>query len=88
VARHAAGATAVKVVVSVEAGVLELRVEDNGRGLPPGVTPATVERPGHMGITGMRERIGTLGGSVSLESAPDGGVRLRVRVPLAGPPSP
>jgi signal transduction histidine kinase len=87
VARHAE-ATAVKVVVSVEDGALELRVEDNGRGLPPGVTPDTVERPGHMGITGMRERIGTLGGTVALESAPGEGVRLRVRVPLAGLPSP
>jgi signal transduction histidine kinase len=84
VARHAE-ATAVEVVVTVGNGELELRVEDNGRGLSPGVTPETVERPGHMGIAGMRERIGSLGGTVSLERRPGGGVRLRVRVPLARP---
>jgi signal transduction histidine kinase len=57
-------------------------VQDDGRGLPDGVTPATIERPGHMGITGMRERIGALGGSVTVEAPAGIGVRVGVRLPL------
>ena len=37
-----------------------------------------------MGITGMRERIGALGGTVMVEAPAGDGVRIRVTVPLAG----
>ena len=81
VARHAE-ARAVRVRIEDTSGALELTVHDDGRGLPSGVTPATIERPGHMGIAGMRERIGALGGTVAVEAPPGAGVRLRVLVPL------
>lgn len=81
VARHAEAKT-VRVSLRGERGALLLAVEDDGRGLPGGITPETIERPGHMGITGMRERIGALGGTVTVEEIPDAGLRVRVQVPL------
>jgi signal transduction histidine kinase len=35
-----------------------------------------------MGLAGMRERIGSLGGTVVVGRAAEGGVRLTIRVPL------
>ena len=61
---------------------LALTVQDDGRGLPAGITTDTIERPGHMGITGMRERIGALGGTVTVEAPAGAGVRLAVTLPL------
>jgi signal transduction histidine kinase len=83
VARHAE-ASAVRIRMQEARGALELTVQDDGRGLPSGITPATIERPGHMGIAGMRERIGALGGTVTVEARPAAGVLLRVRLPLDG----
>jgi signal transduction histidine kinase len=83
VARHAE-ANAVRIRMQEASGALELTVQDDGRGLPNGITPATIERPGHMGIAGMRERIGALGGTVMVEARPAAGVLLRVRLPLDG----
>lgn len=85
VARHAE-AERVRVSLHGERAALLLTVEDDGRGLPEGITPETIERPGHMGITGMRERIGALGGTVTVEPMRDAGLRVQVRVPLAAEP--
>jgi signal transduction histidine kinase len=59
-----------------------LDLSDDGRGLPAGAGPAGFGRNGHMGLAGMRERIGALGGTVLVERADGGGVRLAVRLPL------
>ena len=83
VARHAAART-VGVQLMVESAAVILQVRDDGRGLPGGVDH-DFERNGHMGLAGMRERIGALGGSIQLAGNPEGGVRLVVRVPLPGP---
>ena len=80
VARHAR-ATTVTVRLAVEPAGLRLTVTDDGGGLPHGADPARWEREGHMGLVGMRERIGALGGSVSLENV-DGGAALRIWVPV------
>lgn len=71
VQRHA-DATQVDVDLRTAADALELTVRDNGRG--------GVSTPGN-GLTGMRERLAKLGGSLHLESAPGGGTQLRMRVP-------
>jgi signal transduction histidine kinase len=86
VARHA-GAGTVTVRLRQDGPRLELTVQDDGRGLPEGVTPATIERPGHMGIVGMRERIGALGGTVMVEAPPGAGFRVRVQLPVESPAS-
>ena len=79
VAQHAA-ASQVRVELQVRGGAVELEVEDDGRGMAIEDLPR-LEREGHMGIAGMRERIHAVGGSVELRNASRGTV-LRVTVPL------
>jgi signal transduction histidine kinase len=81
VAQHA-DAESVAVTLAEDGRLLTLSVQDDGRGLPDGITPAAIERPGHMGITGMRERIGALGGTVMVDAPAGSGVRLTVTVPV------
>jgi signal transduction histidine kinase len=76
--QHAPGA-AVTVSVDHDAGAVLLRVA-NGPGRPVG--PAADEhRPGH-GLTGMRERVALLGGTLSAGPAPDGGFVVAAVLPL------
>jgi signal transduction histidine kinase len=82
VARHAE-ATAVEIGLSASGGRVLLRVRDDGRGFPPGPVEA-YERRGHMGLAGMRERIGALGGSVQAQGATGGGAELEISVPVDG----
>jgi signal transduction histidine kinase len=80
VARHA-GAGQVEVLLEVGDGAVTLQVSDDGGGLPAGAGIREFERAGHLGLAGMRERIQGVGGSVRVSEAPQGGVRLKVRVP-------
>jgi len=72
--QHAPGA-AVTVSVDHDAGAVLLRVA-NGPGGPGG----NEHEPGH-GLTGMRERVALLGGSLSAGPAPDGGFVVSVVLP-------
>jgi signal transduction histidine kinase len=75
VSRHAAART-VDVHVSVGPQTLEVRVEDDGRGFDPGGDFRS------RGLVGMRERAELIGGTLAVDSAPGGGVRLRATLPL------
>jgi signal transduction histidine kinase len=77
IARHA-DAEMATVDLLVDGGHLLLEICDDGPG--PGDTPAPMEE--HMGLTGMRERVAGLGGSVTVERRPRQGVELRIRLPL------
>jgi signal transduction histidine kinase len=79
--RHAAGAP-VAVSVGCDAGTVILQVT-NGPGIPAGQL-ADGRRPGH-GLTGMRERVWLLGGSLSAGPAPGGGFVVSAVLPLGGP---
>jgi signal transduction histidine kinase len=79
--RHAEGAP-VAVSVHCNAGTVTLRVT-NGPGAPA-VQWAGGHRPGH-GLTGMRERVELLGGSLSAGPAPGGGFVVSAVLPLGGP---
>ncbi|HEU4699981.1 MAG TPA: histidine kinase [Gemmatimonadales bacterium] len=92
VARHAAAAR-VEVRVAAAADEVRLDVVDDGRGFPcadGGDTQALLaqlERAGHMGLAGMRERLAALGGTLRCEDARPGeearrGVHLGIRVPV------
>jgi signal transduction histidine kinase len=81
VRRHAA-ASRVEVEITGTPGTVRLRVADNGRG-PPSAGWDQLEREGHMGLAGMRERISALGGSVRLGGSRDHGAALEISVPVA-----
>ena len=79
VSRHA-NAHQVDLYLRRGAGVVVLRVRDDGIGFDPqSVQPA----PGHgLGLVGMRERVATVGGTLTVESQPGKGTRLEARIPL------
>ncbi len=80
VARHA-GARTCAVSLAVEgAGVLVLEVRDDGRGIPDARTHPGPH--GGVGLTSMRERATELGGSLLVQPLPEGGTRVRARLPL------
>jgi signal transduction histidine kinase len=58
---------------------LRLTVRDDGKGFP--VDPEFRGYGGHWGLLGMRERAAELQGSLRVESAPDCGTAVALRVP-------
>jgi signal transduction histidine kinase len=70
--KHAA-ATRLTVTLAVDGGELRLVVADDGVGFDPAVS-----RPGHLGLTTMRERAVAAGGQLSIDSAPGRGTRVEV----------
>jgi signal transduction histidine kinase len=78
VARHAGPARAT-VQVAYGEHDLTLQVDDDGRG------PAAHGAAGSgKGILGMRERVAALGGELEAGPRPEGGFRVRARLPLDG----
>ena len=77
VARHS-GASQAAVRLWSEDGQLCLEIQDDGRGFALDAVPI-----GHFGLLGLRERIRTVGGHLSVESSPGNGTRLLAAVPLA-----
>jgi signal transduction histidine kinase len=79
--QHAPGA-AVTVSVDRDSGAVLLRVANGPGG---SANPSGNENgPGH-GLTGMRERVALLGGSLSAGPAPDGGFVVSAVLPLGDP---
>jgi len=81
VVRHA-NAKTVSVQIALRGRTLMLVVADDGSG-PHTTDTALLEREGHMGLTGMRERISALGGSVRFDGRPGAGARVEVQVPIS-----
>jgi signal transduction histidine kinase len=79
VSRHAQ-AKSVDVVLLASEREVELRVVDDGCGFSP---EARTKR-GSFGLFGLGERAAQLGGSITVESAPQAGTRITVRLPLRG----
>jgi signal transduction histidine kinase len=80
VRRHAV-ASRVEVDIVADAGRVHIRVTDNGRG-PPSAALEHLEREGHMGLAGMRERISALGGVVRFGGSREHGVAIEITVPV------
>ncbi len=79
VVRHA-HATRADVRVAREAGGLVVTVDDDGRGFDPQRIIST--DGGGLGLFGMNERAGYLGGRVQVTSTPGTGTRVRAEIPL------
>lgn len=65
----------VRVVVRQEPNHLRVSIEDDGKGFD-------ASRVRGLGLVGMNERVGQLGGLLTVESDPAQGTRLRVDLPL------
>ncbi|MGC4952807.1 sensor histidine kinase [Actinomadura citrea] len=90
VRRHA-DASRVDIVTAVIGGDLEVRVRDDGKGMPgrpddPGWLDA-LARGGHYGLVGMHERARRAGGRLAVRSVPGGGTEVTASMPAAGPES-
>ena len=77
VARHA-GASQVKIDLHTTDGRLILTIADNGTGF----NAALLSESEGLGVAGMRERAGLVGGVLDVESQPGSGTRIRFDVPL------
>ncbi|HEY4081485.1 MAG TPA: two-component regulator propeller domain-containing protein [Burkholderiaceae bacterium] len=75
-------ATRIEAHVTYAETGLSMSVSDDGVGVPP-QTQANGQRPGHWGLSGMRERVTRVGGSFALRSPPGGSTQLVVSVPAA-----
>jgi two-component system sensor histidine kinase UhpB len=81
VVRHS-GARRVAVRVGRETGLVVVTVSDDGRGFSPrGVMS---EDGGGLGLFGMQERAGYLGGRVEVASRPGAGTHVRAEIPVTG----
>ena len=82
VRKHADATKATIELCRLDGGV-EVRVTDDGRGLAP---DDIRDQPGHLGVTGMRDRAAVAGGWLRVDSPPEGGtvVRLWLPDPAAG----
>jgi len=76
VVKHAA-ATNVSVVLTRRDGGVSALIEDDGRGFAEGEVSDDA-----LGLVGMRERLGLLDGTLTIESSPRGGTALAAYVPL------
>ncbi len=76
VVKHAQ-ARHMSVVLTTGARAITVLIEDDGRGFDPAAA-----REG-MGLDGMRERLGLVGGKLTIESRLGGGTTLIAKVPLA-----
>jgi signal transduction histidine kinase len=77
VLKHA-GAERATVSLTCADGRLLLRVADDGRGFDP-------DMGSNGGLAGLRDRIGALGGTVTIASAPGSGTRVSATPPVNGP---
>jgi len=82
VARHSA-ASEVSVRLWTEAGRVHLRVCDNGCGFDPDAGPGSGRQS--LGLVGMRERLGSIGGELRIDSTVGEGCAIHASAPL--PPS-
>jgi signal transduction histidine kinase len=76
VVRHA-GARAATVRLTAGPDLLTIDVTDDGTGLPASPAPG-------VGLSSMRERAEEMGGSCRVAARPEGGTRVRARLPLNG----
>jgi signal transduction histidine kinase len=73
--RHAAAANLRIELARTDSGIA-IRAKDDGRG-------AKEVRPGH-GLTGMRERLEQVGGTLQIETQPAKGFQIHAWMPLSG----
>lgn len=81
IVRHAR-ANKVNIVLERTDDRLILIVEDDGCGFDVNAVMKNAETEHRLGLLGMKERVALVGGSLSIESDPDRGTTLYVRIPF------
>jgi len=74
-----AEAKGVHVKVSAQGRDLRIEIDDDGRGF---AVDETGPRPGHLGLSMMRERVAKAGGSLEISSQPGDGTRVVACLPV------
>ncbi|NJM42695.1 MAG: hypothetical protein HC853_19130 [Anaerolineae bacterium] len=74
-----ASATRIELSLRTENGYVWLEVKDNGQGFDP-----AAKFSGHFGLQSMRERAEQFEGLFKIESKPNNGTVVRVRMPVNG----
>lgn len=77
IVRHAK-ASAVTVTLTERAGLFELRIRDNGKG----ITEAEAADPRAIGLVGMRERAALVGGVFSITGRRGRGTAVSIQIPV------
>ena len=83
VAKHS-GQQIAQVVVRREVGNIEIRVEDDGKGLDQKALRNYVQEGARFGLFSIKQRLEMMGGSMSVESGPGHGTRVTLRA-VGGP---
>jgi signal transduction histidine kinase len=76
-----AGAAHIRLELEFEPKSVRLKVRDDGRGFD--VSGQLALGGGRLGLLGMRERVGQIGGHLSIRSEPGSGTEITVEVPAA-----
>src|SRR6185312_15357788 len=76
IVKHARASTVTLRLVQQD-NEIYFQVRDDGRGFNP--APSF---PGHLGVRSMQERAMKMGGTLTIESAPEQGTYINVRIPL------
>jgi signal transduction histidine kinase len=79
--RHAK-ATKIHVALRQTDQSLDLCIKDDGIGISPRETSATLAGRSFLGLLGMQERAQALGGRITIQSLPNQGTEILVRIPL------
>jgi signal transduction histidine kinase len=82
VAKHS-GAKRVSLVLSRTTDNVQAIIEDDGCGFDVTRASSTANDRGGLGLLGIQERLGNVGGNLNVESVPRRGVTLIVRIPVS-----
>lgn len=75
-------ATELTVTLTYEPVAITLTVADNGKGFDPAALPATTPGSGGFGLQAMADRARTLGGTITLTTAPGQGTAIQLQIPI------
>lgn len=75
-----------QIFITVQYGTenVTMEVQDNGRGINP-ERAASRRQEGHVGLLGLEERVGAVGGNMAIVNRPEGGARLWGEFPHQSP---
>jgi signal transduction histidine kinase len=73
----------VSLVLARHPSIVTAVIEDDGKGFDSeAITSTALAWSGGLGLSGMRERLVLIGGSMTIESSPGAGTTIFVQIPL------